>query len=206
VIAQVLQQIVFFVFAGLLIGASTMVILSRNTVRGALFLVLAFFASSVLWMLLQAEFLSLVLIFVYVGAVMTLFLFVVMMINVDLAPIQEGFVRYLPFGFLVIVLLVALMMFVIGPEHFRLAQNLAPMHSATYSNINQLGAVLYTDYVFQFEIAAVILLVAIIAAVSLTHRRHYRSKAQKVAQQVSVRPEDRMRIVKMPSEKRVDQR
>lgn len=201
IIADILQQIVFFGFAALLIGASAMVIVSRNPVRGALFLVLAFFASSVLWMLLQSEFLSLVLIFVYVGAVMTLFLFVVMMLNIDLSTLREGFVRYLPFGFVVIVMLVALMMFVIGPEHFKLGNATATMHPADYSNVKQLGAVLYTEYLFQFEIAAIILLVAIIAAVSLAHRRH-RGKLQNVADQVHINPKNRMRIVKMKAEKK----
>ena len=132
-------QVVFYFFSFVLIAAACMVIISRNPVRAVLFLVLAFFASAVLWMLLQAEFLSLVLIFVYVGAVMTLFLFVVMMLNIDLSEMREGFVKFLPFAVLVLVLLVGLMLVVIGPTNLKLATVMPIHHGADYSNVRQLG-------------------------------------------------------------------
>lgn len=196
-----LPQIVFYVFSAILLTASTMVIVSRNPVRGVLFLVLAFFASSVLWMLIQAEFLSLILIFVYVGAVMTLFLFVVMMLNIDIAPKHAGFVRYLPFGLLVLVALVAMMIKVIGPHDFGLSFAPFPNRPADYNGVVLLGSILYTQYVYVFEIAAVILLVAIIAAISLAYRGRRGSKLQDIAKQVAVNPRDRIEIIKMPVEK-----
>ena len=193
-----IAHLVFYVFAAILLFSAVMVIVSRNPLHGVLFLVLAFFASSVLWMLLQAEFLALVLIFVYVGAVMTLFLFVVMMLNIDLLPLREGFVRYLPFGVLVLVLLVGLMVLAILPKHFAFAsQAHLKIQPATYSNVKTLGRVLYTQYMYPFEIAAVLLLVAIVSAISLTFRGRYLSKAQKVSQQVTVKPEERVRLVEM---------
>ncbi len=192
-----LQQFIFYIFSALLLCSGVMVIVSRNPVRSALFLVTAFFASAVLWMLLQAEFLALVLIFVYVGAVMTLFLFVVMMLNIDLVPLREGFVRYLPFGILVILLLVALMLVAIGHKYFATDTYHLTMQPADYSNVKQLGSVLYTQYMYPFELAAILLLVAIIAAISLTFRGRRGSKAQRVSQQIAVRPQDRVRLVKM---------
>ena len=191
------QHLVFYVFSAILLFSGVMVIISRNTVHGVLFLVLAFVSSAVLWMLLQAEFLSLVLIFVYVGAVMTLFLFVVMMLNIDLAPQQEGFVRYLPFCVLAMLVLVGLMVMVILPKHFALASDAMPvMHPENYSNVKAIGNVLYTEYLYPFELAAVLLLIAIIAAISLAFRGR-RSKAQDVRKQVEVKKQDRLKIVKM---------
>src|SRR5262249_21723179 len=133
------QQIIFYIFSAVLLFSGVMVITSRHPVRGVLFLVLSFFASSALWMMVQAEFLALVLIFVYVGAVMTLFLFVVMMLNIDLAPLRESFVRYLPLGVLVMTLLVALMLMVMGPQYFGLAHYKMTLNPANYSNVKQLG-------------------------------------------------------------------
>jgi NADH-quinone oxidoreductase subunit J len=199
-----IQPLVFYVFAIILLISGVMVITSRNPVRGALFLVLAFFASSVIWMLLQAEFLALVLIFVYVGAVMTLFLFVVMMLNIDTAPLRAGFVRYLPLGILVIVLLVGLMILAINPKHFNGAGYQAINQPADYSNVKELGNILYTQYLYPFEIAAVLLLVAIISAISLAFRGRRDRKTQTMAEQANVNPADRIRIVKMPSEKTRD--
>lgn len=177
-----------------------MVILVRNPVKGALFLVLAFFCSSVLWMLMQAEFLSLALIFVYVGAVMTLFLFVVMMLNLDLSSLREGFVRYLPFGLIVMALLVGLMLFVIGPKHFDSSYATLKIQPSDYSNTKELGNVLYTEYLYPFEIAAVILLVAIVSAISLAFRPKRERKSQNIAAQINVRAEDRVKLVNMKSE------
>lgn len=190
------QQVIFYIFSAILLFSGIMVITSRHPVRGILFLVLCFFASSALWMMVQAEFLALVLIFVYVGAVMTLFLFVVMMLNIDLAPLRQSFVRYLPLGVLVMTLLVALMLMVIGPKYFGLSHYQMTLNPANYSNVKQLGRVLYTYYTYPFELAAMLLLVAIIAAISLAFRGRHGSKAQRISEQVAVRPQDRVRLVK----------
>lgn len=197
-----MQQIIFWFFSSILLFAATMVITARNPIRCVLFLVLAFVTSSCLWMMLEAEFLSLVLIFVYVGAVMTLFLFVVMMINIDLAPLKEGFVRYLPIGLIVVVLLTGLILYVIDPHQFHLAGDAKLIaQPANYSNVKDLGGVLYTDYVYPFEIAAALLLVAIIAAISLAFRGRQNSKAQNIADQLSVRKKDRYYVVNLRSKK-----
>jgi NADH-quinone oxidoreductase subunit J len=195
-----IQMIVFGLFSALLLFAAIMVIFSRHPVRAVMFLVLAFVASSILWMMLEAEFLSLVLIFVYVGAVMTLFLFVVMMINVDLAPFKVGFVRYLPLGIIVMAITVGLILFALAPSRFPIGTEAQILnHSANYSNVKELGSVLYTQYIYPFEIAAIILLVAIVAAISLSFRGKRDSQSQKVSQQVSARREDRLYIVNMRS-------
>lgn len=191
---------IFYFFSAILLLSALMVILVRNPVKGALFLVLAFFCSSVLWMLMQAEFLSLALIFVYVGAVMTLFLFVVMMLNLDLSSLREGFVRYLPFGLIVMALLVGLMLFVIGPKHFDSSYATLKIQPSDYSNTKELGNVLYTEYLYPFEIAAVILLVAIVSAISLAFRPKRERKSQNIAAQINVRAEDRVKLVNMKSE------
>jgi len=197
-----IQQIVFFFFSFVLISAATMVIVSRNPVRAILFLVLTFFASAVLWMLIQAEFLSLVLIFVYVGAVMTLFLFVVMMLNIELAEIKGGFVRYLPYGILVMVLIVGMLFLAVGPKHLKLATVLPAKFSADYSNVRVMGTLLFTDYLYPFEIAAVILLVAIISAIALAfHGLKPDTKSQRATEQINAKKEDRLRIIKMKAEK-----
>lgn len=191
-----LPVLVFYSFASLLVLSSAMVIISRNPVRGALFLVLAFFASSVLWMLMEAEFLALALIFVYVGAVMTLFLFVVMMLNLDLVPSREGFVRYLPFGILVMVLFVSVMIIVITPEHFKLGSTGAVVaHPEGYSNVKEIGEILYTQYFYPFELASILLLTAIIAAITLTFRGRQHSRAQLIKKQLSATKADRMYLV-----------
>lgn len=195
-------QVIFFVFAALLVGAATAVILSRNSVRAILFLVLAFFASSVLWMLLQAEFLSLVLIFVYVGAVMTLFLFVVMMLNVDLDRIKEQFARYLPFGLLAMILLMAILGLVINPHHFIGAGAHFPVRAPDYNNTVVMGTLLYTQYLYPFEIAGVILLVAIVSSITLAfYGRKSNTKTQSIREQHEATKRHRLRVVKMKSEK-----
>lgn len=198
-----IYKVVFFIFAAVLIAAAVMVITSRNPVRAILFLVLAFFASAVLWMMLQAEFLSLVLIFVYVGAVMTLFLFVVMMLNIDLSKLQEKFVRYLPFGLVVMVLLVGTMILVVSPKHLPATTSHLKLFPANYSNVKAMGILLFTDYLYPFEIAAVILLVAMIAAITLAfHGRKPNTKSQKISEQLKAQKKDRLRIVKMKAEKK----
>lgn len=181
-----------------------MVITSRFPVRGVLFLVLAFFASAVLWMLIQAEFLALVLIFVYVGAVMTLFLFVVMMLNLDQAPRFKGWVSYLPFGVILTVVLLAIMLYPFYRSmNFSSLDYHLVLHPADYSNVKVLGAVLYTHYVYPFELAAVLLLAAIIAAISLVLRgRKPNTKSQRIAEQIRVNPKDRLQLIRhFPVEK-----
>ena len=193
-----MEQIIFYCFAALLLFSATMVITVRNPVRAALFLVLAFFTSSGIWLLLEAEFLALTLVLVYVGAVMVLFLFVVMMLDINLTSLQEGFTRYLPLGILVAALITIEMLAVLGAAHFGL--DIVPLPAPQpddYSNTRAIGLMLYTTYVYPFEIAAVILTVAIVAAITLTLRENKSRKAQVVSDQIKVRAEDRLRIVKM---------
>lgn len=196
------EQFLFYAFAAITVVSAGMVITRRNPVHAVLYLVLAFVSSAVLWMLLEAEFLAIALVLVYVGAVMVLFLFVVMMLDVDLAALRAQFIRYLPLG-LVIAAIMALEIFlVVGPTHFGLADYPRPPPAATgYSNTEALGMVLYTVYVYPFEIASVILLVAIVAAIRLTLRHRPETKYQKPERQIRVKKgPDRIRIVKMPSE------
>ncbi len=191
----------FYVFAIVLVLAGLRVITTRNPVHAALYLVLAFVACSGLWLLLEAEFLAVVLVLVYVGAVMVLFLFVVMMLDINVAQLREGFMRYLPIGLLVAVAMGVQIIFVVGSERFGIdAFPPPPAHGAEFSNTKALGELLYTDFIYPFEIAAMILLVAIVAAIALNVRRRSGVKKQNPAEQVKVRPQDRVRIVKMPSE------
>ena len=196
-------QIVFYFLSAVLVGAAVMVITARNPVHAALFLVLAFFTSAGVWLLLEAEFLAIILVLVYVGAVMVLFLFVVMMLDINLAPLREGFIRYLPVGIAVAVIVVVELALVIGVSDFGLdSMPQPPPHPADYSNTRQMGELLYTVYVYPFELAAAILLVAIVAAIALTMRRRTGVKTQDPSRQVEVRREDRIRIVQMPAEPR----
>ncbi len=198
-----MEKTIFYIFAAILIFAAIRVITARNPVHCALYLVLAFFTSAAIWLFLEAEFLAIVLVLVYVGAVMVLFLFVIMMLDINLVPLREGFTKYLPVGVLVAVLIVFQIAAVVGSRHFGLdAMPSPPRHGPDYSNTEELGGVLYTVYVYPFEIAAVILLVAIVAAIALTMRRRHDSKSQRPSEQVAVRREDRVRIVKMPAEKK----
>lgn len=195
-------QLLFYTFAMLALIGAFMVVVSKNPVQSVLFLVFTFFATAGIWMILHSEFLSLVLVLVYVGAVMTLFLFVVMMLSVHIETLREGFVRYLPFGLIIVGILIALTVMVLGPARFGLAQMPAPgLKPADYSNLANLGSVLFTDYAYPFEVAGVILLTAIIAAISLAHRPPHKRKTQNVVDQINVTPKDRLRIIKMPSEK-----
>ena len=195
-------KLIFFVFAAILVVAGLRVITARNPVHAALALVLAFVASSGLWLLLEAEFLAVVLVLVYVGAVMVLFLFVVMMLDINLVPLREGFIRYLPVGFLVALLIVVQIAMVVGPGTFGLDAVPKPAPAeASYSNTEALGELLYTAYLYPFEIAAAILLVAIVAAIALTMRRREGIRYQRPEEQVRVRREDRVRLVQMPSER-----
>lgn len=197
-----MEQIIFYCFSAVLIFAATMVITVRNPVRAALFLVLAFFTSAGIWLLLEAEFLALTLVLVYVGAVMVLFLFVVMMLDINLSSLQEGFTRYLPLGILVAALITLEMLAVLGAAHFGLDIVPSPVpRPDDYSNTKAIGLLLYTAYVYPFEIASIILTVAIVAAITLTLRDNKSRKTQRVSEQVKVRSEDRVRIVKMDSVK-----
>ncbi len=178
-----------------------MVITAKNPIQAALSLVLTFFMAAGVWLMLEAEFLAITLVLVYVGAVMVLFLFVVMMLDINIAQLRAGFIRYLPIGLLVAVGLAVLLVMAVGPAHFGLEQFMEPTrHAADYSNIRELGRVMYTVYVYPFEIASVILVVAIIAAIALTHRRRPGIKRQDPVQQVAVKRADRMRIVEMETE------
>lgn len=195
-IASVLQTVVFYVFAAILIASALMVVLAKNPVRGALFLVLAFFASSVLWILLQAEFLALVLVLVYVGAVMTLFLFVIMMLNIKQATNGRQFSRYLPFLLILATVLLSLVLIALVPSHINdLHFSNGVNHAATYSNTEALGRVLYTTYLYPFELAGVLLLIAIVAAITLAFRGKRKRQSQSIAKQVAVKKSERLRLV-----------
>jgi NADH-quinone oxidoreductase subunit J len=192
------QTFIFYFFAGVLVASAICVITARNPVHAALFLVLAFFTSAGIWIQLQAEFLAIALVLVYVGAVMVLFLFVVMMLDINIARMRAGFWSYLPVGGAVAALLVLEMGFIVTGNYF--GAEGAPAPDALppgYSNTKELGRLLYTEYVYPFEIAAVILLVAIVAAIALTLRRRKTTRGMDVGEQVKVRREDRVRIVSM---------
>ena len=197
-----IELILFFALSTLLVLAAGAVITVRNPVHAVMCLVLTFFTSAMLWILLRAEFLGITLILVYVGAVMVLVLFVVMMLDINITPLREGFTRYLPVGLLVAAIMAAQMIAVLGTRHFGLDQFAAPAAIVEGSNTEALGRLLYTDYVYPFEIAAIILLVAIVAAIALTHRRREGLKTQDPGQQGMVTKADRLRIVKMASESR----
>ena len=190
----------FYAFAAVLVGSALGVVLSRNPVHAALFLVLAFFTSAALWLLLEAEFLGIVLVLVYVGAVMVLFLFVVMMLDVNVAQLREGLTRHAPLGALVAGIMIVEIVYVVWVR--QLGETIGPMPAASVaavSNTKALGAVLYTDYALPFQLAAVVLLVAIVAAIVLTMRKRPGYRQQDIAAQVAVRREDRVRIVKVDS-------
>lgn len=188
-------SIVFYTLAAILLFAGLRVITTRNPVHAALFLVLAFFTASGIWLLLEAEFLAIALVLVYVGAVMVLFLFVVMMLDINIDKLREGFWEYLPMAGSIGVLMAIEMVLVLGGKYFAPAQNIT--HAAGYSNTAELGRVLYTDYLLTFELASVVLLVAIVAAITLTLRDRKESKSMNAADQVLVKKQDRLRIVKM---------
>ena len=194
-----IETIIFYVFAVATVTSACAVVTVRNPVHAVLFLVLTFFTSAVIWMTLEAEFLAISLVLVYVGAVMVLFIFVVMMLDINIARMREGFVRYLPLGLAVAAIMLMMMLSVVTSNVFVMDVGSEPVHVADYSNTKELGVVLYTQYVLAFEIAAVILLVAIIASISLTMRKRPKTKYQSPSAQIKVRKSDRLRIVKMPS-------
>ena len=197
-------NVLFYVFGAILVLTALGVITARNPVHCALFLVAAFLNSAVIWLLLQAEFLALTLVVVYVGAVMVLWLFVVMMLDVDVEKLRQGFTRYAPLGALIALIVVAQIGLVVYVRKLGLDDTAAAVvdRPEGYSNTQELGHLLYTQYLYPFEIAAVILLVAIVAAITLTMRDRPGQKVQDIGKQVAVRAKDRVRIVKMDAEAR----
>lgn len=191
-----IEQIIFYSFGGALLLASAMVIVARNPVHAALFLILAFFASSGVWLLLQAEFLAITLVLVYVGAVMVLFLFVVMMLDINLDRLREGFATYLPLALAVGILMSVAMVAVVGYTNFGPEAMPDPgAASADTNNTRALGEMIYTDYLLPFEVAAVLLLVAIVAAILLTLRPPRERRVITPDEQVKVRRNDRVRLI-----------
>lgn len=198
---MIFQDYVFYFLAAILLFAGLRVITARNPVHAALFLVLAFFTAAGIWLLLEAEFLAIALVLVYVGAVMVLFLFVVMMLDINLDKLREGFWAYLPMAGFIGVLMAVEMVMVLGGKHFGIERVSTPVpHPAGYSNTAELGRLLYTDYLLPFELASLVLLVAIIAAIVLTLRERKDSKYIDPADQIKVKRADRIRIVSMKSE------
>ncbi|MGH8269859.1 MAG: NADH-quinone oxidoreductase subunit J [Steroidobacteraceae bacterium] len=199
-----LVQILFYIFGTLLIASALGLITARNPVYSALFLVLCFFNSAVIWLLTGAEFLAIVLVLVYVGAVMVLFLFVVMMLDINLAELRRGFTRFAWLGWITALAVIGEIVGVVwshGLTGLDVSRGTVP-ESASFSNTLALGQVIYTRYAYPFELAAMLLLVAIVAAISLTMRQRKGAKVQDISRQVSVRAADRVRIVKVEAEKR----
>jgi NADH-quinone oxidoreductase subunit J len=196
------KTFVFYFLSTILVYASLRVVTLRNPVHAALHLVLAFFSASGVWILLQAEFLAIALVLVYVGAVMVLFLFVVMMLDINLDRLREGFWSYLPLGAIVALLMVAEMSLVLVGSFYDLFESDIPQTPGDYSNVKAVGRLLFTDYVYPFELASVILLVGIVAAAALTLRGKRKTKSVSPGQQVFVKAKDRVRVLKMPAESR----
>ena len=196
------KTFVFYFLSVILVFASLRVVTLRNPVHAALHLVVAFFSASGIWMLLQAEFLAIALVLVYVGAVMVLFLFVVMMLDINLDRLREGFWSYLPMGAILALLVVAEMGLVLYVRFSNVVENQVPQAEAGYSNVMAVGRLIFTEYVYPFELASVILLVGIVAAAALTLREKRKTKSVKPEQQVFVKAKDRVRVVKMPAERR----
>jgi NADH-quinone oxidoreductase subunit J len=197
------QTFVFYAFSAILVFAGLRVITTRNPVHAALWLVLSFFSAAGVWLLLQAEFLAIALVLVYVGAVMVLFLFVVMMLDVNFDKMRERFKSYIPVAATVGILVLVEMALVLVGGYLGGERTVAPPAAAAgYSNTRALGLQIYTDYAYPFEIAAMILLVAIIAAIALTHRRRRETKYQNPTKQVRVHRNDRLRVLNIPAEKR----
>jgi NADH-quinone oxidoreductase subunit J len=188
----------FYLFAAVAVFAALRVITARNPLHAVLYLVLTFVSSAGIWILLEAEFLAITLVLVYVGAVMVLFLFVVMMLDINIEQIRKGFLRWLPVGLLLAGVIVVQMVWVLGAKG--ISAGMTPVqHAADYSNTKELGRLIYTDYVYPFELAAVLLLVAMVSAIALSLRKRRDAKRQDISKQVKVRKQDRLRIVSVPS-------
>lgn len=199
-----LTQAVFYVFSFLAVMSAVSVVISKNPVKAALFLVLTFFAMAVNWMLVEAEFLSIVLVLVYVGAVMVLFLFVVMMIDIESTGAMKPFVRFWPVSIAISCLLIGMMAWMVMQGGFGLDSVPAPAPKALeYSHVKALARLLYSDFLLPFELAGIILLVAMVAAIGLTFRGAQTPKTQRVHDQVSVKKADRLTVVKMPPQERL---
>ncbi len=197
-----LVEVLFYIFSSILVAAALGVIVSRNAVFSALSLVLCFVTSAAIWLLIEAEFLAVVLVLVYVGAVMVLFLFVVMMLDVHVEELREGFVRYAWLGWLTAVAVIVEIVGVVWARGLGVDISKTPVPvAADYSNTRELGMILYTKYAYPFELAAVLLLVAIVAAIALTMRRRPGLKVQDISRQVATRARDRLRIIKMDAHK-----
>jgi NADH-quinone oxidoreductase subunit J len=196
------KTFVFYFLSAVMVYASLRVVTLRNPVHAALHLVLAFFTASGVWILLQAEFLAIALVLVYVGAVMVLFLFVVMMLDINLDRLREGFWSYLPLGAIIALLMAAEMSLVLWVSYFNNSEAAVPQTPASHSNVQSVGRLLFTDYVYPLELASIILLVGIVAATALTLRGKRKSKSVSPGQQVFVKPADRVRVLKMPAEQR----
>ena len=197
-----LVEILFWTFSAVLVGAALGVILSRNPVHSVLYLVLCFFNAAVLWLLIEAEFLVIVLVLVYVGAVMVLFLFVVMMLDINIEELREGFARNAPLGVLIALIMVVELAYVLWVRRLGIDLPGAAVPAAEgASNTAEIGAVLYTEYAYPFQLAAIVLLIAIVAAITLTLRRRPGLKLQDIAAQVAVKAADRVRLVSMPTER-----
>ncbi len=196
------ENVIFYILSLGLVVSSLAMIFSRNAAKAALFLVWAFFSAAGIWILLEAEFLAVTLILVYVGAVMVLFLFVIKMLNIDKSTLRAKFAGYLPLGLAVALIIIAEMILVLGDAQFGLEVVAAPeRHGADYSNITELALQLYTVYIYPFELAAVLLLIAIIAAITLVHRKEVDRKKQNISEQVSVSAKDRVRLVSITTNK-----
>ncbi len=200
---MIFQSLLFYLFAAVLLAAAMGVVFFRNPVYSIMCLVLAFFQSALLWLLIEAEFLAIVLVLVYVGAVMVLFLFVVMMLDINIEIVRKGMTRYAPLAAIIALVMAAELIQVIwlGGQAGALDGGFAP-YPEGYNNTEALGSVLYTEHVFAFEIAAVILLLAIVAAITLTMRKRPGLKVQDISKQVAVNAKDRVRVVKMEPEER----
>ena len=196
------KTFVFYFLSAILVFAGLRVITARNPVHAALYLVLAFFTASGVWMVLQAEFLAIALVLVYVGAVMVLFRFVVMMLDINLDRLREGFRSYLPLGSIIALLMIAEMGLVLGGNYFGVLESSVEQASAGESNVQAVGRLMFTEYAYPFELASVVLLVGIVAAVALTQRDRRKNKSVNPSQQVFVKARDRVRVLQMPAEKR----
>lgn len=194
------QTFVFYFLSAILIAASLRVITARNPVHAALHLILAFFTCGGIWSLLQAEFLAIAIILVYVGAVMVLFLFVVMMLDINIDRVREGFWNYLPLGALLGILMVIEMGMVLGSKYLQVPAA-EVMTAGGVSNTKSIGALMFSDYVYPFELASIVLLVGMIAAIVLTYRGPKKTKYTNPNQQVFVKAKDRVRVLQMPVEK-----
>lgn len=192
------QLIAFYFFAAIMVIAAVRMITAKNPVHSALSLVLVFFTSSAIWLLLEAEFLAITLVLVYVGAVMVLFLFVVMMLDINITQMREGFVRFMPVAVVVSVVMIVELILVVMSKEFDIGREVVA--ETQIGNTQALGEILYTDYLLPFEVASVILLVAIVAAIVLTLRQRPKTRYQNPASQVKVKAKDRVRIVSLPSE------